>query len=116
MATYKLYCMMYIQYIIYPQNRHISEIFGHYYNIIFSQLQTTPQKVTYCLSIFKIMLGIFPYQMADKVKSGRYLVESSRSKLTNSQSSRCSGQFYEDFRSLSGVKVADDTQSSRRSK
>ena len=61
MATYKLYCMMYI---ICPQNRHISERFGHYYNIIFRQLQTTPQKVTYCLSIFKIMLGIFPYYIA----------------------------------------------------
>ena len=31
---------------------------------MFSQLQTTPQKVTYCLSIFKIMLGIFPYYTA----------------------------------------------------
>ena len=67
-----------MMYIICPQNRHISERFGHLYDIIFSQLQTTPQKVTYCLSIFKIMLGIFPYRMADLVKSGCYLVESSR--------------------------------------
>ena len=33
----------------------------HAVKTVFRQLQTTPQRVTYCLSIFKIMLGIFPY-------------------------------------------------------
>ena len=94
MVTYKLYCIVYI---ISPQNRHISERFGRF-DIIFSQLQTTPQKVTYCLSIFKIMLGIFPYYIAYNLpKSGQKWPISCEkwpiSKLVDTKFSDFSGQF-----------------------